>query len=150
MLTTLYRKFVPEKVRNTIYKAFLKDFLQFYRPYRSWLYTTIRGRASKEEQEAFKILWKYGISAYPYSWRHEYEKVTYPVHIDENNSLPYVIHHNKKLYFNTQRCTPFIGTCIRIIRFHCSIPYKKCRTRNQRHIERLTFPGRNYAWIPIP
>ena len=99
MLTTLYRKIIPEKVRDIIYKAFLKRFLEFYRPYKLWLRTIICGKESREEQEALKILWKHGNSAYPYSWRQEYEKATYLVQIDESNGLPYVTHHNKRLYF---------------------------------------------------
>ena len=99
MLTTLYRKIIPEKVRDIIYKAFLKRFLEFYRPYKLWLRTIICGKESREEQEALKILWKHGNSAYPYAWRQEYDKATYLVQIDESNGLPYVTHHNKRLYF---------------------------------------------------
>ncbi len=101
MLTTLYRKTVPQKARDLIYKAFLGEFLVFFRPFRAWVKTfASRGESRREERRAFRTLWTAGRrTAYPWVWRREYENAEYPVMTDEGNGLPYVLHHGKRLYF---------------------------------------------------
>ncbi len=105
MLATLYRKIVPKHIRDIIYRAFLGDFLVFYRNPREVLnnkwyrvyYSIVLPKNAKEQ--AYKDWGIAGYSAYPYVWKKEYDKQRYEVTIDSENGLPFVMHNGKRLYF---------------------------------------------------
>ena len=105
MLTALYRKTVPKKVRDVIYQAFLGKFLSVFREFSentkcTWYrcyYSIIPPKNAKEE--AYKAWGIAGYSPYPYVWKKEYDEQYYGVTVDPENGLPYVIHNGKRLYF---------------------------------------------------
>lgn len=105
MIAALYRKIVSPKIRNWVYNAFLGDLLMLIRNPKEGLkckwnglhYSVVTPKTEKEQ--ALKIWGKMRLSPYPYLWKKEYDNQDYPVFIDDNNSLPYVIHNEKKLYF---------------------------------------------------
>ena len=49
--------------------------------------------------QAYKAWGIAGNSPYPYLWKKEYDEQDYEVNVDHTNSLPYVVHNGKKLYF---------------------------------------------------
>lgn len=107
MLAALYRKVIPSDIRAFIYRVFLSDLLvvirnpkfgvkhKWYRIY----YNIVTPKT--EEEQAYKA-WskaKSCFTSYPYLWIGEYDQLLIDVHIDMENSLPFVLHHGKRLYF---------------------------------------------------
>ncbi|CAK7043732.1 MAG: hypothetical protein PARBA_01480 [Parabacteroides sp.] len=105
MITQLYRTLISEQVRQSVYNAFLGDFLSAYRRTRDWLrckgyylyYSVIKPETEKEQ--AFWILGKTGPTPFPYLWKKEYDRLQIDVAVDAENGLPYVYHKGKRLYF---------------------------------------------------
>ncbi|MCD8317735.1 MAG: hypothetical protein LUC45_02245 [Paraprevotella sp.] len=89
MIVTLYRKMVPEKIRDVVYKAFLGEALRFYRKWcQNRLHYLIRYSVIPPKTEAertLKTLGLIGISPYPYKWKSEYERKKCTVEIDPDN-----------------------------------------------------------------
>ncbi len=103
-LTRLYRKFVPETFRNSIYKCFLRSTLKFVRDGKvsmmaRFIYTFQSVLPRTEINELYRFMSKYGITAYPYGYMLPYKKMDFDVFEDPGISLKYVIHDNKRLYF---------------------------------------------------
>lgn len=102
MITSLYRKVLPIKVRKYIYELFLRDVLWFMRgPMKCrWYYFYYFIATPKTEKEqAFKTWGKAGFSPYPYTWKKEYDNQIFEVYLDGQNGLPYIVHYGKNLYF---------------------------------------------------
>jgi len=107
MLAALYRKVVPSDIRAFIYRAFLGDFLAMIRNPKLWIkyrwyglyYSIVTPKTEKEQ--AYKAWNRAGFCSipYPYLWKEEYDQLLIDVHIDAENSLPFVMHHGKRLYF---------------------------------------------------
>lgn len=107
MLAALYRKVVPSNIRAFIYRVFLSDLLVVIRNPKLWVkhkwyriyYNIVTPKTEKEQ--AYKAWSKAGscLTPYPYLWKGEYDQLLIDVHIDAENSLPFVMHHGKKLYF---------------------------------------------------
>lgn len=107
MLAVLYRKVVPSNIRAFIYRVFLGDFLFMIRNSKFWVkhkwyriyYNIVTPKTEKEQ--AFKAWSKARscLTPYPYLWIGEYDRLLIDVHIDTENSLPFVMHHGKRLYF---------------------------------------------------
>ena len=107
MLAALYRKVVPRNIRAFIYRVFLGDLLALIRNPKFWVkhkwyriyYNIVTPKT--EEEQAYKA-WSKARSCftpYPYLWIGEYDQLLIDVHIDMENSLPYIMHHGKRLYF---------------------------------------------------
>lgn len=107
-IVTLYRKVVPERVRKIIYKAFLGNFLLVIRSSKRWMkffkyklyYTLFPPKTEKER--ILKDMITDSITNYPYRWAREFAQQSFPVFIEKQNGLPYVIHQNKRLYFKRE------------------------------------------------
>ena len=107
MLAALYRKVVPSDIRAFIYRVFLGDFLAMIRNPKLWIkyrwyglyYSIVTPKTEKEQ--AYKAWNRAGFCSipYPYLWKEEYDQLLIDVHIDAENSLPFVMHHGKRLYF---------------------------------------------------
>ncbi|MDR3062186.1 MAG: FkbM family methyltransferase [Dysgonamonadaceae bacterium] len=106
MLVKWYRKYVPEKTRDSIYNAFLGAVLDFFR------YFCLRERLKviviywfqcflpdTDENRRFAFMGRYGITHYPYPFSLEYYRLPVDCLFDEQYQLPYIIHSGKKLYF---------------------------------------------------
>ena len=97
-IVNLYRSLLPKEMRSRIYKLFLGDILFFFRNFKEclrckWYLIYYFFRKPKNDQErAYLLLGKMGVSPYPYLWRKEYERIDYPSYIDTENGLPYVLH----------------------------------------------------------
>lgn len=104
-IVNLYRSLLPKEMRSRIYKLFLGDILFFFRNFKEclrckWYLIYYFFRKPKNDQErAYLLLGKMGVSPYPYLWRKGYERIDYPSYIDTENALPYVLHKQKRLYF---------------------------------------------------
>ena len=107
MIVKLYRNLVSDKLRAFIYRVFLGDLLIIIRNPKLWMkyrwygvfYSIITPKT--EKSQAYKAWSKarFCFTPYPYLWIKEYDKQSITVCIDSENSLPFVIHHGKKLYF---------------------------------------------------
>lgn len=107
MLAALYRKVVPSDIRAFIYRVFLGDVLFVIRSSKLWIkhkwyrayYNIVAPKTVKEQ--AYKAWSKADscLTPYPYLWTKEYSQQAIDVHIDMESSLPFVMHHGKRLYF---------------------------------------------------
>jgi hypothetical protein len=52
-----------------------------------------------DKNRAYAFIGRRGLTPYPYKFMLEYKKKKHDVFMDENLRLPYVIHHNQRLYF---------------------------------------------------
>ena len=101
ILTKIYRKLVPEKIRKSLYKSFVKEILDLkdlikYKLYYIW-FSVVRPRTDK--QKCLYFMGKHFITNYPYDYYFEYIHKEVDYHFDEKLDLPYVLHNSKKLYF---------------------------------------------------
>jgi hypothetical protein len=104
MLTQLYRKLIPLSFRTILYEAFVGQALYFFRNFRviaksRFIYWFNRMLPKTEENLAWRFMGKYGLTAYPYEYMLEYKNQDIHVVSDEVLGLPYVMHNNKRLYF---------------------------------------------------
>lgn len=107
MLTLLYRKIIPNNIRIFIYRVFLGDFFIMIHNLKLWIkhkwyriyYNIVTPKTEKEQ--AYKAWSKARscLTPYPYLWIGEYDERFVDVHIDMENSFPFVMHHGKRLYF---------------------------------------------------
>lgn len=107
MLAALYRKVVPSNIRAFIYRVFLGDLLAVIRDYPLWVkhkwyriyYKVVTPKTEKEQAyKAWSTARSYS-TPYPYLWIGEYDQLLIDVHIDAKSSLPFIMHHGKRLYF---------------------------------------------------
>jgi len=104
-LTQIYRKIVPEKIRKSAYKVFVKqildvnDFLK-YKCY--YIYYSVFPCKSDKHQ-CYYFIGRYKPVVYPYPYYFEYMEKDIQCFNDEFNNLPYVIHGNNKLYFKNMK-----------------------------------------------
>ena len=104
MIIRLYRKYIPFKVRNFVYKLLLGDILYFTRNFKGivraklsyWFYFLI---PDTPINKSFIFMGKHGICLLPYDFVLKYKYLNIALYIDESNQLPFVFHNNKKLYF---------------------------------------------------
>ncbi len=104
MLTSLYRRIVPNKARSILYNFFLGELLFIKRNFK----TLFRGKITylfgflmkkSEKNQIYSFIGKHGITSYPYKYKLEYDVISIKVYFDKGLNLPYVIHNNNKLYF---------------------------------------------------
>lgn len=107
MLVALYRKCISPNLRAFIYKLFLGDFLVIIRNPKHWIkhkwykiyYSIVTPKTEKEQAYKAWSKTRSCLTPYPYLWLGEYEQKFIDIHVDMENSLPFVMHHGKKLYF---------------------------------------------------
>lgn len=105
MFAQLYRHIIPVSLRRKLYKVFLGKLLFICRHWKSYVqcwgyrfhYTFVTPKDDIEK--AFQQLGKLGPTAYPYPWIKEYDRQVIKIQTDDQNGLPYVLHHGKRLYF---------------------------------------------------
>jgi hypothetical protein len=105
MITNAYRKYIPKKYRDFIYRIILGDILFFIRNFKtivragfSYWFRFIIPRTPTNE--AYIFMGKYGICLLPYNFTLKYKKLNIIQYKDESNQLTYVMFNNKKLYFS--------------------------------------------------
>ncbi len=100
-LTRIYRQIVPEKIRKSLYKAFVKQLLDIsdFIKYKGYYLFFSVFTPKTEKNECNYFLGKYSIVNYPYPYYFEYMKKDIKCYTDLEKNLPYVIHNNRKLYF---------------------------------------------------
>jgi len=104
MIISAYRKYIPQKYRDFIYKLILGDILFFIRNFKSIVRAQFSYRfhfmiPRTPTNEAFAFMGKYGICILPYNFTLKYQQLNITQYRDESTQLTYVIHNNKKLYF---------------------------------------------------
>lgn len=104
MITKLYRKYVPESIRNRVYEAFLGSILRYKRHLResmkaTYTYLFRHFLPDTEKNRLYAFMGKHGLMAFPYPFVFKYKNLRVARHIDESLQLPYVIHSGKRLYF---------------------------------------------------
>lgn len=104
MLTKLYRKYVSQNVRNKIYDVFLGDVLRITRNVARncqmkcyWLFQFFL--PDTEKNRCYIFMGRHKFMSLPYPFRLEYDKKNIDCQFDNNLSMFFVIHNNKKLYF---------------------------------------------------
>lgn len=106
MLATLYRKIVPQRTREKIYRTFLGKWLFSIRsnitePMKAKYYVVlfILRKPRSPQEQALKEWGAVGPCPYPYLWVRDYRKQMRSVSIQSQNGLPYIWHQGKKLFF---------------------------------------------------
>ena len=104
MRVKLYRKYIPSKIRDVIYTAFLRAILQFFRDFEEntkakYKYLFQKLLPDTEENELYAFMGKYGLTLHPYPYSLEYKKMQINCFFDEQRRMYYVNHSGKKLYF---------------------------------------------------
>lgn len=112
MIVNLYRKYIPENIRTSIYNLFLKDLLLFIRsPFfaiqKIFLVSKIEAfykknldKCSDEYKESLQFIKNYGIHTFPNDFINKYKDLKVQVYYSEEHKMYYVIHENKKLFFS--------------------------------------------------
>jgi hypothetical protein len=106
MIGKIYRAVLPAKLRDIIYHVFLGKLVFFARNFSTYfkgkfIYLFGGFMPKTEYNEAMKFIGKNGITSYPYPYRLKYENMPVDVQLDTKNSLRYVLHNGRKLYFPT-------------------------------------------------
>lgn len=106
MFAKLYRKFIPQNIRENIYRVFLGQWMLNQRryvtePLKAKYYTLFFcfRKPRNEKEEALREWGTVGPCPYPCLWVREYEKVLRSVKVQRENGLPYVEHRGYKLFF---------------------------------------------------
>ncbi len=111
MIAGLYRRVVPEKLRKRIYSAFLGGLLTIIRNPKllkylmgGVFYSIVTPKTDKEKaiKEWSKVWMKPWSTPYPYLWTKEYDRMPVVVSTAPENSLSFVMHHGKRLYFHRE------------------------------------------------
>ena len=103
-ITAIYRKFVPENIRDIIWENFLYRISYF-----SWYWKKIIKckfiflfkvfLPKTIENDLYAFLGKYGYSPYPFKTTVDYNKVPIRAIFDFGANHYYILHNGKKLYF---------------------------------------------------
>lgn len=103
MLTQLYRKYIPQNIREKVYIFILKDLLFFYRNFTvlvraksTYLFFFLYKKTPTNQM--YQFMGKYGLTPYPWPFTLEYNTLAECLK-DEPTGLYYVFHNNKKLFF---------------------------------------------------
>jgi hypothetical protein len=102
MIVKLYRKHISQEFRDKIYKAFLGDFLFFFRNLQDNLKAKLIPLISfytHETQKLWAFMGKYGLTPYPYEFMLEYKTLPVDCFYDQQLEMYYIMHQGKKLYF---------------------------------------------------
>jgi len=104
MLPQLYRKFIPQNIRDKIYDAFLGQILSFGRSFddnikSKYIYLFRKILPDTERNRFYTFMGKYGVTAYPYPFMLEYKKLSIDCRFDNEYGMNYIVHFGKRLYF---------------------------------------------------
>lgn len=104
MLATVYRKILPYTLRKKVYDFFLGRVVFFFRHFNiiargkiTYMFSFLMPK--DDVNKAFAFIGKYGITSYPHEYALEYKKLEIRVERDQEQNLPFVDHHGKRLYF---------------------------------------------------
>ena len=106
IISTIYRRLFPVRLRKSIYDLFLGDTLKFCRTFKGrflsfWVYRLKFLLKKTEKNQLYIFLGKYGIHPLPYEFRLKYEQLPVDVRRDSEYGLPYVVFPDgkKRLFF---------------------------------------------------
>ncbi|MDR1583428.1 MAG: FkbM family methyltransferase [Prevotellaceae bacterium] len=104
MIITIYRKYIPEDVRNSIYEAFLGVVLLYLRNpggslKATYIYLFRYFLPDTEVNRLYAFMGRHGLMPIPYSFTLNYKKLHVVRYFDTQLELPYAIHSGKRLYF---------------------------------------------------
>ena len=100
-----YRDLMPQSWRDKVYRVFLRKTLNIIRTGNfliktKWFYfLSCFIVFSNEKYKAWSFLGRYGKTQNPGIDILQYENVSIEIFIDQENKMPFIIHHNKRLYF---------------------------------------------------
>jgi hypothetical protein len=103
MIVKLYRKYIPEKIRNKIYDVFLGSVLLFLRnslkSIKCFAFYSFQLFLADNQKNNLRIfMGKHGIMHFPYEFALKYKKLPINCFYDEKK-MYYILHQSKKLYF---------------------------------------------------
>ncbi|MES2517138.1 MAG: FkbM family methyltransferase [Bacteroidota bacterium] len=100
MIVSAYRSLVPEKFRLFLYSSFLKKILYYKRNFhilsKAFLAYRFNFFSDTELFSTLKFIGKHGLRSCPGDFSLKYDNYSVEVYRDD---FPYVLHHDKKLYF---------------------------------------------------
>ncbi|MFN5168684.1 MAG: hypothetical protein ACK5DD_03610 [Cyclobacteriaceae bacterium] len=104
MITKLYRSIVPLSVRQRVYDQFLGRLVFFARHAdviaRSKFTTLFQSLLPRTAANAaFAFIGRHGITSYPGDYAIKYRSFPVRIYRDEAQKLPFVLHHDRKLFF---------------------------------------------------
>jgi hypothetical protein len=104
MITSIYRKAIPESFRQIIYNAFLGRIVYFVRHFKIIIKTKLHYLfhfllPKSERNDALAFLGKHGLTSYIGDHVQKYKHLKVSVEKDNNRELFYVLHRGKKLFF---------------------------------------------------
>jgi hypothetical protein len=105
MIVKLYRKYVTPSLRAKVYDAFLGKMLSNIRNIPAlckgiWIYVFSLFYSKNEYYDAFRFIGRHGVTFYPFKTSIKYKHAN--IEVGKENTLPYVYHNGKKLYFPRQ------------------------------------------------
>lgn len=102
LIKKILKMWIPERLRMRMIHAIAQEKQgRFLKELKSDVLAYFQSKPilTDEEQEVVDYLNSNDIAVFPYDFRSRYDKSKIEVHRDESNSLPYVYHDQKKLYF---------------------------------------------------
>ncbi|GHT75664.1 hypothetical protein AGMMS50262_11650 [Bacteroidia bacterium] len=104
MIARLYRKLIPQNLRNDIYDKFLGDSLVFVRNFSEsiksvYIYLFQKILPKTEKNALYAFMGKHGLTFYPYPFYLEYKKRPIACFWDEYHKMYYFVLSNKKVYY---------------------------------------------------
>jgi len=105
-----YREIIPPKVRKKFYIFFLKRVFSiiFFIKSKCYLFCSHFFKFSGEKKLCYAYMGKYGKTPFPYSFSLKFKDKDVDVYTDNINSMKYVIHNHKKLFFPSFYTTELI------------------------------------------
>ena len=118
MIIKIYRRYLSETFRNKIYILFLGRLLEILRRCRFYIYCKLAMLLSffvkgNQKLNAYVFMNQYGWTSYPGMYSLNYKSLTPSVLIDEINTLPFIFHNGKRLYFPASFSQEKIGLVYR-------------------------------------
>lgn len=104
MIASIYRKVVPQSLRDIIYKMILGNIMFFLRnseAYFKGFFLNIFGwiLPATEKRKAYAFIGRHGIVSCPGEFMLKYRDMNISVYRDEEKNMQYVLHNGRKLFF---------------------------------------------------
>lgn len=135
ILVSIYRTLVPESLRWKVINAKKRKKSNLIKSDILSYYSKIPSK-DEEINEALEYLKHNDISVFPYDFFKDYKEKQVTVYKDEANQMPYVIHHNRKLFFKKSWTNEHIIDAYRFLLAEQDVRSGHCYLTNDFQINR--------------
>ena len=107
MIVRIYRKYIPYKYREKIYRLFIERIIILNRYFGviiagGFVNTFSFFFPKNALYDAYRFIGKHGVTPYPFEASLKYKNIPVEVYYDTQTNLPYVLHNCKRLYYPRQ------------------------------------------------